>query len=135
MSNFFWYHFWQNWLTFGASAATQQVNASEQLIEPITPANLGSTVNSQSGATYTLGAADRGKLLIVTNATPTVTLTDPTTFARSNTFQAYVRAPTGTTATLSPAGGRTINGGATFTLTGPSGIVLFSDGTNWFTVP
>lgn len=132
---FRWHDFW-NWSTAALTPATQEVDASVQLKEPIRPANQGSLVNSQSGATYTLnGVTDRGKAVILTNAGgAAVTLPDPAGFAESSTFLGFIQNIGAGSATLTPAGGKTIDGVASITLAQFKGALLFSDGTNWFTV-
>lgn len=130
-----WKYFW-NWTAFGAAPATQLVNASEQLIKPIRPLNLGSLINAQTGATYTVSlSTDRGKALILSNAGgAAVTLPDPTGASDSATFEMYCQNIGALAATLTPAGGKTIDGQANITLAQFKGAILFTDGTNWFTV-
>lgn len=133
MNNFFWKYFW-NWGVTGAAPATQEVNASEQLINPILPANQGTVVNSQSGATYTVTEADRGKILVLTNAGgAAVTLKNAATMTRATSFLAFVQNLGAGAATLTPAVG-TIDGQANITLAQFKGAILSTDGTNWFTV-
>lgn len=93
------------------------------------PSIITTTVNPQTGTSYTVTAADLGRLVTLSNASPVaVTLPSAATFGPGyiTTFQ---NVGTGA-ATLTPSIG-TINGAGSLAVPAGQGITVVSDGTNW----
>lgn len=127
-----WEFFW-NWPQ--QSPHTQQINAETQIANFLPAANAGSAVNVQSGASYTVGDADRGRLLVTTNALgAAVTLPVPGSLTEPATFIMYAQNIGAVASTFTPGGGATIDGLASITLAQFKGATIFSDGTNYFTL-
>lgn len=86
---------------------------------------------TSTGTTYTVLSTDQGKLVTATAAT-TITSPDatdvdePFVFGLSNTSSGDV--------TFDGNGSQTIDGEASITLGPGEGVVVFTDGTNWFTI-
>ena len=94
---------------------------------------LYSTVNIQTGSTYTLLALDRGKLVINTNNDPTVAWTLPqggtTGYDNGYFFTVYNR---GTGDVVITPTSSTINGAANYTVSAGTAASIYCDGTNYF---
>lgn len=93
-------------------------------------------VNAQTGTTYTAVASDRGQLVSFSNPSPVaVNLTTAGTLSGQldEMWNANFQ-NTGTgTVTITPSGGQTIDGAASFVLKTGDGAHIFSDGTNFYT--
>lgn len=85
---------------------------------------------TSSGAPYTVQATDQGKLVNITSAG---TLTTATAATVGAPFVHPVRNASSGTLTIDGAGSETIDGETTITLPAGAGVILFTDGTNWFT--
>ncbi len=126
-----WGFFW-NWPQ--QSPHTQQIDAETQIANFLPAANAGSAVNPQAGATYTVSDADRGRLLVTTNALgAAVTLPTPSTLTEPSTFFMYAQNIGAVAATYTPTAA-TIDGLASITLAQFKGALIGSDGTNYFTM-
>lgn len=84
-------------------------------------------VNPQTGTSYTVLAADQGKLVTLSNASPVAVSLDS---ALDDNFFCAVENLGAGTATLTPSSG-TINGAANLAVATGSGAIIFFDGTNW----
>lgn len=97
------------------------------------PSQLRLDVNAQTGTSYTIPEDDRGKLLTFSNASA-IAVTLPQAGASSQ-FQlgwfAWVQNRGAGTLTITPATS-TIDGAATLALTTNQGVLIFSDGSNYF---
>ena|ERR1700693_1881 len=92
------------------------------------------SVNAQTGTSYTVAASDRGKLVTLSNAgAVAVTLPVATGAGFPNGWATFIENLGVGTATLTPTTS-TIDGAASLTLTTGEGILLVSDGANYFTV-
>lgn len=92
------------------------------------------SVNTQSGVTYTILSSDNNKLINLTGASPAVTIpAGGGTFP--NGWHAWVTFGGTGSAVLTPASG-TIDAGASATISAVAGAGLFltTDGANWFTM-
>ncbi len=94
------------------------------------------TVNPQTGTTYTVQISDRGKLVSLGNASPVaVTLPKagegPTDLG--DLWNAYFQNTGAGLVTITPSGGSLIDGAATLALKQNEGVHIFSDGTNFYT--
>lgn len=93
--------------------------------------NLG-TVNAQTGATYTVAAVDKAKLVTFSNAASiAVTLPQAGSSFPNGWFADFQNRGAGT-ATITPTTS-TVDGAASIALTTGQGVRIFSDGTNYFT--
>ncbi len=98
-------------------------------IVPLPPCPPAPPPNLQIGTTYTFQPSDEEKLVVFNNSSPIAgTLPDPTTVGPGWYTEIWNRG-TGTL-TLTPTSG-TINGAATFTVSGSTGTRVYSDGTNY----
>jgi hypothetical protein len=94
-------------------------------------APIGGGVNLQSGTSYTVVSGDAGKLVSFSNSSAVaVTLTAPATLGSS--FYCFVENRGAGVATLSPASGL-IDGASSLLLSQNDGVVVFSDGSNFYT--
>jgi len=93
----------------------------------VTPAN-SVIVNKQTGTTYAVRADDRAKLVTFTNAAA-IAVSLP---LRSAGWYANFENRGAGTVTITPGSG-TIDGAGTLALTTNQGVLIASDGTNWFT--
>lgn len=92
------------------------------------------TVNAQVGTSYTIVAADRGKLITFNNAAAiAVTLPVATGAGFPTGWSTFISNLGAGTVTLTPTTS-TIDSAASLTLSTNGGILLVSDGTNYFTV-
>jgi hypothetical protein len=89
-------------------------------------------VNAQSGATYTLTAVDKHKLVTFSNVGVAVTVPQAGTAGFDNDWFCYIENRAAGTVTITPTTS-TIDGAASLSLAQNQGIVIFSDGTNYFT--
>lgn len=90
----------------------------------------GAGVSSQ-GTSYTVVEGDQGKLVVATAA---ITVTTPTAATVGSPFVFGVLNQAGADITIDGAGSETVDGEATITLQDNEGVLLYTDGTNWFTV-
>jgi hypothetical protein len=90
--------------------------------------NLGG-VDPRTTTTETIGEASQGKLVTLTNAGAIAVTLDSTA---ASDFMCFVAVLGGGVATLTPSSG-TIDGAANLAVATLQGVVLFFDGTNWFT--
>jgi hypothetical protein len=90
-------------------------------------------VNAQTGTSYTILATDKTKLVTLNNSSPiAISLTAPATLGPH--FWCYLENLGVGAATITPGGSVTIDGGAYVVLTQNQGIVLFCDGSNFWTM-
>ena len=105
--------------------------AAAPTFRAMVPADVVLGVNAQAGAGYTVVAADQGKLVSVTNANPQ-TISLPSSAQAVGWWIAIENTGTGTW-TVS-RNGLNIDGAASnVTLTTNQGILVYSDGSNYFT--
>jgi hypothetical protein len=100
----------------------------------ITPSaeDFGPAVNAQTGTSYTLLSSDIGKLVTFSNAS-SIAVTLPQATGRFKArFYCWIKNVNAGVVTLTPTTS-TINGLTTITLGQHQGVMLISDGTNWFT--
>jgi hypothetical protein len=117
-----WEYFWSPWST---TPKVKQVSAGEQLF--------GLVPNLQSGTAYTIVPQDNAHLLVLGNASPVaVTLNAASSYPIP--FFLFVQNTGVGTATITPGGGSTIDGASSLTLTQNQGTILFSNGTNFYTM-
>jgi hypothetical protein len=113
-------------MVFGATGL-QQLQSGDQLFG-IT------SVNVQTGTTYTVVTSDTGKLVTHTNASPVaVTLPIATTPGFASGWHVHYQNRGAGTITITPATS-TIDGAANISLTAGQGLTIWSDGSNYFTV-
>jgi len=113
-------------LVLGASGSLQQLQSTDQLI--------GLTgVNAQSGVSYTFISGDIGKLVTFSNASSVaVTLPQASASFPSGWYINVQNRGVGTV-TITPVTS-TIDGGINISITTNTGIVIWSDGTNYYTL-
>jgi len=87
-------------------------------------------VNPQVGTTYTIAATDYGQLVTFSNTNP-VAVSLPQAAGSFATFSFYAENKNTGTVTLTPTGGSTIDGAASFALNQNQSVFIVSDGTNW----
>jgi hypothetical protein len=93
----------------------------------------GAEVNRQTGTSYTLLSTDRGKLVSLANAS-TIALTMPiATGAFGSGWSAWIQNTGAGSVVITPTTS-TIDGAANLTLTTDQGILVASDGTNYWTM-
>ena len=92
---------------------------------------LGGNGVTSTAISYTVVAADQGKLVRATAASITITTPDATDVTAPFVF-ALLNNSSGTI-TFDGNGSQTIDGNANITVTPGSGMVIFTDGSNWFT--
>lgn len=91
----------------------------------------GSTVNAQTGTTYTVQCADMGSLITFNNASAVaVSLPSAATTCFNNNWAAYFSNSGSGTVTITPTAG-TIKGASNISLTFGQGIYVVSDGANY----
>lgn len=93
----------------------------------------GIAVNAQTGTTYTYLNGDRGKLVTHTNGSAIAGTLPQATGAFGVNWFVYVQNRGAGTLTVTPTTS-TIDGAATLALTTGQGTIIFSDGTNYFTM-
>lgn len=94
----------------------------------------GITVNAQTGTSYAILNADRGKLITQSNASASAyTLAAATTPGYTANWFTYVQNTGVGTLTITPATS-TIDGASTLALTTNQGCLIVSNGTNYFTM-
>lgn len=93
----------------------------------------GVRVNAQTGTSYTYLSGDRGRLVTHTNASAIAGTLPQATGAFGAAWWAWVQNRGAGTLTITPTTS-TIDGAATLTLTTGQGVMIASDGTNYFTV-
>src|SRR5258708_6281667 len=90
-------------------------------------------VNSQTGTSYTIQSADANKLVTINNAAAVaVTLPAATTAGFVSPFALWSENNGAGTVTITPTTS-TIDGAASLALTHNQGVMIFSNGTNYFT--
>ena len=96
--------------------------------------SVGAVVNAQTGTSYTILAKDRGKLVTHTNAAAiAVTLPQANTTGFGADWFYYTQNRGAGAVTITPTTS-TIDGAATLVLNQNEGVLIMSDGTNYFTV-
>ena len=124
------------WRSFEMGATTAQAQAAT-----LAGAGLeadGSTLaqamptNSVSTSPYALSNTDRGEVFVWTGALGTMTL--PAASGVGNGWFVHVRNGGTGTLTIDPAASETINDASTLALTPGDSAVIFTDGTEWWTV-
>ena len=80
---------------------------------------------------YQVVAGDQGVLLITTSA---ITVTTPAAGTVGSPFVFAVLNTSSSQATIDGNADETVNGGATFTLEAGEGVIVFTDGSNWFAI-
>jgi len=89
------------------------------------------SVNAQTGTTYTVLSTDSGKLVTFNNASAqAITLPQATTTGFGSGFFLYVESLGAGVVTITPTTS-TINGASSVKLTQDKGLIIFSDGTNY----
>lgn len=109
-------------------------NLSDLASVPTARANLGDSqvVNAQTLG-YTALAADRGKVIRYTGAgAVTLSLTAAATLADG--WYTILRNDSSGDITIDPAGAETINGAATVTINAGQGVIIYTNGTLFYTV-
>jgi hypothetical protein len=122
---------WQQGAPYNTTAVFngETINIAATDVSSYVP-NIGG-VDTQAGTTYTVAAADQGKLVDLTNAASVAVSLDssvPTGFLCGCLFQGAAGG------VLTPTSG-TINGSASQTLAQNQGGLLFFNGTNWWLLP
>ena len=117
---------------FGAAAAAANAN----LLAGYGLTAISSTLNQSMPVTtintnYGAGTADRASAILWTGGTGTLTLTSPATLG-TNWF-VYVRNSGTNTLTITPATGQ-IDGSASLALSTDNSCIIFTDGSNFYTV-
>lgn len=118
--------------------ARQTDNNSYWVLTATTPVwvrlDVGAVVNAQTGTSYTILAKDRGKLVTHTNASAiAVTLPVASTTAFGADWYVWIQNRGAGVVTITPTTS-TIDGAASITLAQNEGVLIVSDGTNYFTV-
>lgn len=113
-------------VTGGSSSATVSGSVATLTFNP--PSGSGGGVNKQTGTSYTVLITDNGLLLTFSNAAP-VAVTLP--LFGSTWFASFENRGAGAV-TITPTGA-TVDGAASITLSQNQGVVIFCDGTNYFT--
>lgn len=93
----------------------------------------GITVNAQTGTSYTYLSGDRGKLVSHSNAAAIAATLPQATGAFGARWFAYVQNRGVGTVTITPSTS-TIDGAASIALTTGQGVLIASDGTNYYTM-
>lgn len=87
-------------------------------------------VNAQTGTTYTVLVGDYGQLVTFSNGSA-VAVTLPQATSSFSTFNFYALNKGAGTVTITPQGGSTINGAASYALTTNQSVWIVSDGVNY----
>ncbi len=117
--------------TFASNASTSATNASisEANAAASAAAAVGISIDAQTGTTYTILAADKGKLVTFSNGSP-VAVTLPIASSFTSPFWFYTENKGAGAATITPTTS-TINGASTLVLAQNQGVLVVSDGTNY----
>jgi hypothetical protein len=87
---------------------------------------------TSTGVSYQVLSTDQGKLIRATAAGITITTPDATDV--DDPFVFGVRNDSAGNITLDGSGAQTVNGSANLTIPAKQGLLLFTDGSNWFSV-
>jgi len=118
----------------GMALVTFQADSQGNISAAYTPGGGGFTlngVNHQTGTSYTFVSGDNLKLVTFNNAAA-VTANLPNANTLASTWAVFIANLGAGTVTLTPSVS-TIDGAATLALTQNQGVVLFGDGTNYYT--
>jgi len=129
-------HVFVRTVVFASSNANAAVNFSsgtkDVFIADIAARHNFHLINAQTGTTYTVVAADNGKLVTFSNASSVAVTLPQATTAFSIGWSCFVHNKGAGTVTITPTTS-TINGGSTLVLTTGQGALIVSDGTNYQT--
>jgi hypothetical protein len=112
------------------SNAITPANVRQVFYDSIASSQQAPQVNAQVGTSYTLQASDYGNLVTFNNASA-VAVTLPQATGSFSPWNVYVRNLGAGTVTITPQGGSTINGAASFAVLPGVGMQIVSDGTNY----